>query len=132
MKAFDILGFDDKFFRSSFLSAQRQLSQYSISIGDHTLVETDDAFYLDFVLPGFKKDSISVELDKGYLVVKASPKEPREGTVICGSYPTIDVVRKFPVETPILEKKLSASYEDGVLKVTLPKNDSAKIKVEVK
>ena len=131
MTAFDIFGFDDKAFRKSFHSAQRQLTQLALSIGDHILVENDDAFELDFLLPGYKKDSISVELDKGYLIVKASPKEAPQGNVICGTYPTLDVVRKFPVESPIIESKLSASYEDGVLKVILPKNNSAKVKVVV-
>ena len=87
--------------------------------------ETDNSYEVDIDLPGFKKDDIHLELDGDTLTVSAErhsdweDEEKKGGFVRCersfGQYS-----RSFDV-SGVDTSKIEASYEDGVLKLTLPK-----------
>ena len=68
--------------------------------------ETEKAFELDIDLPGFKKENVHAELQDGYLTVSAN-------TESCS--------RSFYVGDDISEDDISAKFENGILKVTVPK-----------
>ncbi len=84
--------------------------------GDHFLLEAD--------LPGFSKDNICIDLNGDTLTIKAernAKKEDTDGTKVIrsersyGSY-----TRSFDV-SGIDTEGIKGKYEDGVLKLTLPK-----------
>ena len=102
--------------------------------GSHDLAEfktdlTDegDYFLLEADLPGFKKEDIRLELQGNNLVVSAerhsnAEEKNKDGKVIhmersCGSY-----TRSFDI-TGINADHIRASYQDGVLKLMLPKEN---------
>ncbi len=95
---------------------------------------TDDKtnYYFKFDLPGVPKDQIKVELNNNVLTVSAERKEEKEtneskkhyvSELFYGSY-----LRSFTLPNDIDEKKVDAKYEDGVLKLTIPKNGKAQSK----
>lgn len=110
----------DEFERSFFPTQRGQLPAFRTDIrdeGDHFLLEAD--------LPGFKKEDIDLHLQDGVLTITANHDETVEkkdegGRYVCQERRTGSFSRSFDV-SGIREEGISASYENGVLKLTLPK-----------
>ncbi|MDF2838401.1 MAG: hypothetical protein K0S60_104 [Evtepia sp.] len=85
----------------------------------------DDHYMLEAELPGFSKEDISLDLKEGVLTIKAEHKVETEdknekGTYIRRERRFDSVSRSFDV-SGIDEENISANYQDGVLKLRLPK-----------
>lgn len=89
--------------------------------------ETEDSYELDVDLPGFKKDEINVELKDGYVTISAAKGLDKDETDKNGKYIrqeryTGACSRSFYVGTSIQPEDISAKYEGGVLRLSVPKN----------
>ena len=87
--------------------------------------ETEDSYELDIDLPGFKKDEISVDLKDGYLTISAAKgldkdEKDKKGKYIRQERYAGACSRSFYVGD-VEPKDVSASYEDGILKLSMPK-----------
>ena len=87
--------------------------------------ETENSYELDVDLPGFKKDEISMDLKDGYLTIGASKGLDKGGEDKKGKYIRQEryagaMSRSFYVGD-VEPEEVSAKYEGGVLRVTLPK-----------
>lgn len=95
------------------------------------IAEEGNNYVLTFDLPGVTKDQVKVETDNDQLTVSAERKEEKKteskkkylSEVYYGSYS-----RTFTLPGPIDEKKIDAKFDNGVLKVTVPKTESTKTK----
>lgn len=111
--------FDD-FERSFFPVDRTAMPAFRTDIkdeGDHFLLEAD--------LPGFKKEDIDLHLQDGVLTITAKHDETVEnkdegGKYVCRERRVGSFTRSFNV-SGIQEDAISAGYENGVLKLTLPK-----------
>ena len=84
--------------------------------------ETEKAFELDIDLPGFKKENVHAELQDGYLTVSANTETETEDKDEQGTYLRKErFSRSFYVGDDISEDDISAKFENGILKVTVPK-----------
>lgn len=93
--------------------------------------ETEDTYVLDVDLPGFKKDQISVELKDGYLTISAAKgldkdEKDKQGRYIRQERYAGSCSRSFYVGD-VEPKDVSAKYEDGILKITLPKQEKKEL-----
>ena len=110
----------DEFERSFFPVDRSQMPAFRTDIkdeGDHFLLEAD--------LPGFQKEDIDLHLQDGVLTITAKHDETVEnkdegGKYVCRERRVGNFTRSFNV-SGIREDAISASYENGVLKLTLPK-----------
>lgn len=87
--------------------------------------ETEDTYEVDIDLPGFKKDEISVDLKDGYLTVSAAKgldkdEQDKKGRYIRQERYAGSCSRSFYVGD-VEPKDVSAKYEDGILKLSMPK-----------
>ena len=87
--------------------------------------ETEDSYELDIDLPGFKKDEINVDLQDGYLTISAAKgldkdEKDKKGKYIRQERYAGACSRSFYVGD-VEPKDVSASYEDGILKLSMPK-----------
>lgn len=94
--------------------------------------EKDDTYELDIDLPGFKKEDISLKLEEGYLTIAAAKTENNDKKDSDGKYIRRErfsgaVQRSFFVGTTIEKEQIRAGFEDGILKITIPKEDKKKI-----
>lgn len=94
--------------------------------------ENEDGYELDIDLPGFKKDDIKLSLENGYLFVSASKNHENDetndkGKVIRKERYSGSMQRSFYVGDAIEEEDVKAKFEDGVLKLEVPKKDNAKV-----
>ena len=94
--------------------------------------EQDDHYEVDIDLPGFKKDEINLDLENGYLTVhaaKALDKEEKDdrGKLIRQERYSGSMERSFYVGENVTEEDIKAKFEDGVLKLNVPKKEAPKL-----
>lgn len=90
--------------------------------------ENDSIYELEMDLPGFKKDQINVELNDGYMTISAAKghdesKKDYSGKVIRQERYSGAMQRSFYVGFGVKKEDVKAKFEDGVLKLTIPKNE---------
>ena len=93
------------------------------------VVEKPDAFVVSAVIPGVKKDEISVTIEGNQVTISAEIKreaEQKDGERVLRSERYYGAVyRSFVLSTEIDEDASKASYEGGVLELTLAKKAQA-------
>ena len=94
--------------------------------------ETENSYELDIDLPGFKKDEITVQLDNGYLSISASKgldknEENKDGKYIRRERYAGAMNRTFYVGDNLTQQDIQAKFEDGILKISVPKKDVQQI-----
>ena len=94
--------------------------------------EHEDHYEVDIDLPGFKKEEIKLELNNGYLTVSASKgldhnKASKKGKVIRQERYEGSMQRSFYVGEYLTAEDVTAKFEHGVLSLTLPKKEAAKL-----
>jgi len=100
------------------------------------ITEDETNFIIRAELPGVKKQDVSITVQNGVLTVRGEKKqevEKKEGNVhrVERSYGTFQ--RSFTLPTSVKSDKIEASYDNGVLAISLPKSEEAKPKeIEVK
>lgn len=90
--------------------------------------ETDSIYELEIDLPGFKKDQINVELNDGYMTISAAKghdtsKKNHNGKIIRQERYSGSMQRSFYVGNAVKNEDVKAKFEDGVLKLSIPKNE---------
>ena len=90
--------------------------------------ETDNSYELDIDLPGFKKDEVKLQLKDGYLTVNAAKgldkdEKDKNGKYIRQERYAGAMSRSFYVGTDIQTDEIHAKFEDGILKLSVPKKD---------
>ncbi len=94
--------------------------------------ETEDAYEVHVELPGYKKDQLNLELENGYLTVKAvknaetEEKKEKENYIRRERY-SGSCSRSFYVGEHVKHEDINAKFEDGVLSLRIPKVDTSKI-----
>ena len=90
--------------------------------------ETETDYELEMNLPGFKKDQINVKLEDGYMTISASKdhdqeKKDRHGKIIRQERYAGAMQRSFYVGEGVKVEDVKAKFEDGVLKLCIPKKE---------
>ena len=88
--------------------------------------ETENTYELDIDLPGFKKDEIQVELEDGYLTIRAEKGVDKDETDKKGRYIRQEryagaLSRSFYVGQNITVEDMNAKFENGILQISVPK-----------
>ena len=91
--------------------------------------EKDNSYELDIDLPGFKKDEIQAQISDGYLTISASKgldkdQKDDKGRYIRRERYCGECSRSFYIGDGITEKDVSAKFEDGILKLSIPKKET--------
>ncbi len=94
--------------------------------------ETDTAYEMDIDLPGFKKEDVSAKLENGYLTISAAKNVSKdekndEGVYIRRERYAGQCARTFYVGEDVQQEDIKAKFEDGILKVTVPKVEPKKV-----
>jgi HSP20 family protein len=93
--------------------------------------ETEDHYLLSLDLPGVNADEISINVEDGQLVVSGTRREEHKEEdknmrVVERAYGRFE--RSFRLPSGIDPNKIEASYENGVLRLAIPKAETAKAK----
>ena len=106
------------------------------AIGKTDIKELKDNYLLEIELPGFAKEDIKAEVNNGYLVVTAEHNNNKEEKDEKGRYIRKErysgqCMRSFYVGSELKEEDIKAKFENGILKLEVPKKEFEK-KVEQK
>ena len=90
--------------------------------------ETDQGYEVAIDLPGFKKDEIKLELNDGYLTIRAEKgldkdEKDKENRYIRRERYAGSMSRSFYVGESLTEQDIHAKYENGILTLDVPKED---------
>lgn len=119
--------FDDDFSMFPALTGRNPLyGKHAKNLMKTDVRETENTYELDIDLPGFKKDEISIDLKDGYLSISAAKgldrdQEDKKGKYIRQERYAGACSRSFFVGEGVEPKEVSAKFEDGILKISLPK-----------
>ena len=93
----------------------------------HTDVkEKDSGYEISMDLPGFKKEDVKAELKDGYLTINAATSSSNDTKEDDGKYIRRErysgsCSRSFYVGGQVTDQDIKAKFEDGVLKIDIPK-----------
>ena len=126
----------DTFF-DDFTRPARNVARYSTPAANvmrTDIRETDTGYELDIDLPGYKKEDVQAELKDGYLTITAKTENSNDEKDANGKYIRRErysgtCSRAFYVGEDITQQDIGARFENGILKLSVPKKD-AKPKVE--
>ena len=97
--------------------------------------EHDTGYELDVDLPGFKKDEINIELENGYLTISAAKgldkdEQDKKGKYIRKERYAGAMQRSLYVGDAVTEEDVKAKFEDGILKLSIPKKDAKEVETK--
>ena len=129
MDVFD--DFDRNFFRGFGNLDHTLYGKHAQNMMKTDVKETDEGYEVDIDLPGFKKDEIHLELNQGYLTISAEKSleknnEDKKGKMLRQERYSGVMQRSFFVGENVTEEDVKASYDSGVLHLTLPKKEALK------
>lgn len=124
--------FSDFFNRDWMDWTNRNFSDTNTTLPSVNIVEGEDSYLVDMAAPGLEKKDFRIELNNGALTIsseKKEEKETRKGQQFTKkefSYQSFS--RSFSLPHTVESEKISAKYENGILKVVIPKKEEAKTK----
>ena len=112
--------FDDPFFEKK---ENNWMKTDIKEVGNNYVIEVD--------LPGYDKNNIQIEMENGYLNVTAkvdtSNEDSEEGKYIHKERYYGECSRSFYVGDNVSEEDIKASFKNGILTLTLPKEEQKKL-----
>lgn len=122
--------FDD-FFRRDLMYPSFMRS--GVSTPAVNIVEMDDAFRLEMVAPGMKKQDFNMSVQGDALTISYDHEDNREGErhnwkYTLHEYNYHSFVRTFKLPETVDVDKIKATYSDGILSLTIPKKEEARRK----
>ena len=93
--------------------------------------EKDNNYILDMDLPGYEKDDVKAQLKDGYLTITAQKNTSNEEKDEKGNYIRKErycgkCSRSFYVGDTVKEEDIKASFKNGILQLTFPKEVARK------
>ncbi len=107
----------------------------SQSIMKTDIKEVGNTYELDIDLPGYKKEEVNARLENGYLTVEASKnvnkdEKNEEGKYIRRERYSGAMSRSFYVGKEVEQNDIHAKFEDGILKLSIPKKDAKAVEAK--
>ena len=124
--------FNDFLNRDWYDWSNQNFSLTNTTIPSVNIKETENEFEVDMAAPGMAKDDFRIELNNSVLTIsseKQSDNKTKEGKNITRrefSYQSFS--RSFTLPAIVETDKISAKYENGILRINIPKKEEAKPK----
>ncbi len=106
-----------------------ELSNRAIRMPAVNITEQKDDYQVSLAVPGLKKDDFNIDIDGNLLIVsskKEEKKDDKEGRYTRREYSYSSFERSFNLPDEVNKEKIEAHYEDGLLKLFLPKKEESK------
>lgn len=121
----------DNFFNSSIsdlIDADFSITKPSVNI-----IENKDNYQIEMAAPGLKKEDFQIRIDKDQLIIESKIEKSEEAKSPEGKYTRKEFQygsfkRSFHLSDKINSDKIAATYNDGILVLTIEKREEAKEK----
>lgn len=117
----------DEFLKPDWLGG---MQNFGANVPAVNIKESETEFAVELAAPGKKKEDFNIEVDDNVLTISAEAKNERQEKDEKGRYTRREFSyssfkRAFTLPETVNEADIKASYEDGVLYITLPKREEA-------
>ena len=117
----------DEMFKPDWLGG---VQNFGANVPAVNIKETDTVFRIELAAPGKKKEDFNVEVDHNVLTISSEERsetneKDNEGKYTRKEFSYNSFRRSFTLPETVNLDTINASYEDGVLHVTLPKKEEA-------
>lgn len=117
----------NRFFNDDFWGFNGINQQVSVPVN---LRETDKSYEMSVVAPGLRKNDFKLNVTNDLLTISYEQKEEqsngnKEEGWLRNEYRMQSFTRSFNLDDTVDVNKISASYDNGILHLTLPKKESA-------
>lgn len=122
------LDFTKKFFGNDFEYYPSRLFE---SKALSNIIEEEDKYSIELSAPGFKKDDIKIEIDNDVLRISSDVEDENEeekNGYYRREFYKSSFERNFALPKNINKNKISASMEDGILNIDIPKEKEKETK----
>jgi HSP20 family protein len=122
----------DRFFNDTL--ARTGGSAYSF-VPKVDIIETEKAYELHFAVPGVNKEDFKIDLNDNHLTVSGErkfAKEKKENNLYVVETQYGNFSRTFSLPENVDASKINAVYNNGILEVTVPKDEKKVLKSSIK
>ena len=100
-----------------------------VNIPAANVIENKDHYEVSLAAPGMKKDDFNIDVEGNMLTISAEmeeKKEEKDGRYSRKEFSYTTFTRSFSLPEWVNKDKIDAFYENGLLRVHLPKTEEAK------
>lgn len=117
----------DEFFRPDWMGGMDATGSQVPAVN---ILEKQSGFSLELLAPGLKKEQFNIEVDKNLLTISSETQHQSEHTEADGKYSRREFSfnafrRSFTLPETVDNERITAAYEDGILKLEIPKKEEA-------
>lgn len=120
----------DNFFSSDFMPDFLDLDGYK-SVPAVNIVENGDEYVIEVAAPGLEKKDFKIDLENNVLTIsseKEDKMEEKNGKALRKEFRYSSFSRTFTLPDTVESDNIKAKHKDGILSVSIPKRETAKIK----
>lgn len=115
----------DKFFNDFFFTPVRAKQNNAFeNIPAVNISEKDGEYHIELAVPGMNKEDFNIEIHDGIMSISSEVKEEstsEEKNYSKREFNYSSFERRFTLPENAEEEKVAAKYEDGILKISVPK-----------
>ena len=101
----------------------------TITMPPVNVTENQNDYMVSLAAPGLKKDDFKVDISGNMVTIsseKEESKEEKDKNFTRKEYSYSSFSRSFTLPEDVMQEKIEAKYEDGVLKLKLPRKEEAR------
>lgn len=107
-------------------------SRLGINVPTANVAETSKEYKVELAAPGLDRKDFKVEIDSGTLTISAEKeeeKEEKDGGYSRKEYSFNSFSRSFALPDNVKDSAIDARYENGVLRIVIPKEKETPVKL---
>ena len=123
--------FNDFFDKDMTDWSNRHFSDTNTTLPAVNIKENQDEFNVEMAIPGMEKQDFKINLENNVLCISSEKKseiEQDEGQFTRKEFSYQSFSRSFTLPESADDGKIKAKYENGILKISIPKKEEAKPK----
>ncbi|MGY6650198.1 Hsp20/alpha crystallin family protein [Wenyingzhuangia sp. IMCC45574] len=122
----------DRFFPYDINDANKHFSNNNVFSPLANIAEKEDGYSIELAIPGFTKEDFKIEIDNNRLTISSQKEFKNEENTnenyTVKEYSFQSFSRSFGLTDKVDQNQITASYENGILKLWVPKKEEAKPK----
>ncbi len=118
-------------FFSDFFSNDLMSREFAGNVPAVNITENEKSYSIEVSAPGFEKGDFNIEVEDGMLTISGehkTEKNEKDKNFVRKEFNYGSFSRSFNLVDLVDEEKIDAKYDNGVLKIELPKTEKAKAK----
>ena len=128
--------FDDFFTKDLFSWNEKNLTEMGFTMPSVNVKETETHYEIEMAVPGLKKEDFKINIDRNILTISSESQTENEERDEKKNYTRREFnyqsfTRSFTMPSDIVDvEHIEAKYDNGILKLAVPKRENAKKEVK--